>query len=120
MCAPTLYRASCQVRRQYSISSDSKNPNKKKVEEWVDDLGDDATHNFASYAECFISENLVRKHIQEKDILMSTEAQTEINKWKDKEKQNKDSGNVSIDIRKTPDDTSYLSMDHLANLVDKQ
>ena len=92
---------------------------KEKVGKWVDELGNDATLNFSSYAECFISENLVRKHIQEKSVSLSTEAQTEIDKWKEKETQNKNAGNVNIDIRKTPNETSYLSMDHLANLVDK-
>jgi len=108
------------VSEEYVPSETSVAPeNKGEIEKWVDDLGSDATHNFASYAECFISENLVRKHIQEKGTSMSPEAQIEIDKWKDKEKQNKNAGNVSIDIRKTPDNTSYLSMDYLANLVDK-
>ncbi|PIN76226.1 DNA mismatch repair protein [Candidatus Woesearchaeota archaeon CG10_big_fil_rev_8_21_14_0_10_37_12] len=92
---------------------------KKKVEGWVDEIGNYATLNFSSYAECFISENLVRKHIQEKKINLSNEAQTEIGKWKEKETQNKNASNVNIEIRKAPNETSYLSMDHLANLVDK-
>ncbi|MDG6987855.1 MAG: hypothetical protein JRN21_00830 [Nitrososphaerota archaeon] len=36
-----------------------------------------------------------------------------------KEKANMEKGNISIQIRTKPDDTSYLSMDGLANLVDK-
>ncbi len=93
---------------------------RKKIDGWIGDLGDDARHNFTSYAECFISENLVRKHIQEKSILLSPEASTEIALRKSNEVLNKNKGNISIDIRKTSADTSYLSMDHLANLVDKR
>jgi hypothetical protein len=39
---------------------------------------------------------------------------------KKKEKTNKERGNVSIPIRKTPVNTSYLAMDDLANLIDKR
>ena len=34
--------------------------NKEKVDGWIYELADDAKYNFASYAECFISENLIR------------------------------------------------------------
>ena len=37
---------------------------------WVSELSSDATFNFESYAECFISENLVRKYIKEKRIAL--------------------------------------------------
>src|SRR6266566_3615254 len=39
--------------------------------------------------------------------------------WKDKETQSKGKGNISIAIRREASDLSYLSMDDLANLVDK-
>lgn len=108
------------VSEEFDISEDSNDPEKKKkVDEWVEELGGDAKYNFASYAECFISENLIRKHITEKKIVMSQEAIDEIGKWKDKEIQFKKAGNISIDIRKIPKESSYLSMDGLANLVDK-
>jgi len=112
-----LYNA---VSEEFVTSNgDPKDPSKKKVEDWVDALGDDATLNFASYAECFVSENLVRKHIQENSVSISQEAQTEIDMRKNNETQRKNEANISIDIRKMPNDMSYLSMDHLANLVDK-
>lgn len=112
-----LYNA---VSEEYEISDDPSDPEKKKeTDKWVDDLSEDATFNLPSYTECFISENLVRKHIHAKSIPLSEEAKTEVNNWKDREKQSKNAGNVNIDIRKIPNDTSYLSMDGLANLVDK-
>lgn len=89
-----------------------------KVEGWVDDLSADATFNFESYAECFVSENLVRRFVKEKRIPLSTEAQAEADKRKENEAANKNKGNISIDVRKTGDDLSYLSMDFLAHLVD--
>lgn len=93
---------------------------KKKVDKWVDDLADDAEYNFTSYAECFVSENLIRKHIQEKKIKLNSRAITEIDQWKSREQKAKKKGNISVDIRKSPEDTKYLSMDGLANLVDKK
>jgi hypothetical protein len=109
-----------EVSKDYEIS-DTKHPRKKeKVNEWVNGLTEDARYNFPSYAECFISENLVRRHIEEKEIKLSREAKSEVTKMKKKEKTNKERGNVSIPIRKTPVNTSYLAMDDLANLVDKR
>ena len=90
-----------------------------KVDSWVDDLSADATFNFESYAECFVSENLVRKYIKEKRIPMSPEAQAEAARWKSRETDNKNKGNISIEIRRVGGELSYLSMDDLANLVDK-
>lgn len=91
-----------------------------KVDGWVNALSSDAAFNFESYAECFISENLVREYIKEKCISLSKEAMDEAAKWKNNETDNKNKGNISIAIRRAGGDLSYLSMDDLANLVDKR
>lgn len=110
-----------EVSKEYEIKEDPKHPGKKeKIDKWVDELTGDARYNFPSYAECFISENLVRRHIKEKKIRLSKEAKGEVDTRKKQETTNKNKGNISIPIRKSPVDTSYLSMDHLANLVDKR
>lgn len=113
--AGELYNA---VSDEYTLPKDSKN--KKQVDGWVHGLGDDAAYNFASYAECFISENLIREYIQERKILLSKEAETEISDLQKRERDNKNKGNISIDLRKKSTKLSYLSMDGLANLVDKK
>ncbi len=105
------------VSDEYSLPEDS--DQKKKVDGWVKALADDAQFNFSSYAECFISENLVRKYIEDKQISLSPEAETERDKWKNKESNDKNRANISIEIRRSNSDLSYLSMDGLANLVDK-
>jgi hypothetical protein len=89
------------------------------VDDWVSELSSDATFNFGSYAECFISENLVRKYIKVKRILLSAEARARATEYKTRETDSKNKGNLSIEIRRVRDDLSYLSMDDLANLVDK-
>ncbi|OGU80358.1 MAG: DNA mismatch repair protein [Ignavibacteria bacterium RBG_16_35_7] len=94
--------------------------NKEKIDGWVDGLADDAKYNFSSYAECFISENLIRKYILKKKISLSDEAKIERDKWKKVETDSKNKGNISIDIRRTNNDLSYLAMNDLAYLVDKK
>lgn len=106
------------VAKEYSLSKGA--PNKDKVDQWVQDLSEDARFNFASYAECFVSENLIRKFIQEKKVPLTVEANAEIEQWKRREAESKSKGNVSIDIRRANVDLSYLSMDGLSNLVDKK
>lgn len=89
------------------------------VERWVDELGADARFNFESYAECFVSENLVRKYIKQQGVRMSPEAQRAIKEFKERETRNKRRGNISIEIRRGRSDLSYLDMHGLVTLVDK-
>ncbi|MDR0789473.1 MAG: ATP-binding protein [Bacteroidales bacterium] len=91
----------------------------KKVDNWVNQLGEDAQYNFTSYGECFISENLLRKYIADKSIQLTDEAQKESEKYKKQESENKQKAGLSIDIRRNNNDTLYLDMNYLANMVDK-
>ena len=109
------------VSKEYDFPKDAiSSAQRKLMDGWVSALTEDAKYNFTSYAECFVSENLIRKHIQEKSVKLSPEAKTEVSTKKQNEEQNKKKGNISIEIRRSPNDSSYLSMDHLANLVDKK
>lgn len=92
--------------------------NRSKVDDWVNALTDEAQFNLSSYAECFVSENLLRKYIREMKVEISPEAKKEFEKWKEKEEQDKNKANISFDVRDEVDDLHYLSMDHLANLAD--
>jgi hypothetical protein len=105
------------VSEDYSLPE--KSMQKKKVDKWVDALAEDAQFNFSSYAECFISENLIRSYIEDKGIILSVEAALNRDEYKKKEVANKKKANISIDIRRSSSDLCYLSMDDLANLVDK-
>ena len=110
-----LYAA---VSEEYVSPEASKN--KEKVDNWIGELADDAKYNFSSYAECFTSENLIRKCIDAEKIKLSAEAEKVIKKWRKTEKDNKKKGNCNIDIRQRDSDISYLDMAGLASLVDKQ
>ncbi|MEO7623851.1 MAG: ATP-binding protein [Gallionella sp.] len=92
--------------------------NRSVVDEWIKSLGEDAQFNLSSYAECFVSENLLRKYIKEKNVTISPEAQKEFDDKKNKESQNKNKANISFEIRNHADNLHYLSMDYLANLAD--
>lgn len=102
------------------FTPESGTTNKHKIDGWITSLANDAQYNFTSYAECFISENLIRKYIEEKKLPLSPAALSERDKWKKHETEAKDRGNISISIRQSNSDLSYLSMNHLANLVDKR
>lgn len=105
------------VSEDYALPEES--TQKGKVDRWVGELAEDAQFNFSSYAECFISENLIRKYIEERNIPLSPEAERERDKWRKRETESKNRANISIEIRRSSSDLSYLSMDDLANLVDK-
>jgi hypothetical protein len=90
-----------------------------KVDKWVNGLASDARFNFESYAECFVSENLVRNYIEDQKMALSPEALESAKQLREREADNMNRGNISIKIRRGGGDLSYLSMDDLANLVDK-
>ncbi len=104
------------VSGEYTLPKDS--VNKDKIDGWVNDLFEDAKYNFSSYAECFLSENLVRKYITEKKIDLSKEANDEVKKYRKVEVDSKNKGNISIVIRKNSTNLSYLDMNNLAYLAD--
>jgi hypothetical protein len=106
------------VSKEFGLSK--KSTNKDKVAGWVDELSDDAAFNFESYADCFVSENLIRRYIKHKKVPLSPEAKKVVADLKKRERDSKGKGNISIEIRRGPSDSSYLSMAELAYLVDKR
>ena len=91
---------------------------RKKVDGWIKALSEDAEFNFSSYGECFVSENLLRKYISEKNISLSKDAQDSASKWKQQEIKVKQAGNINFEIREGKTDLSYIDMDHLARVAD--
>lgn len=112
-----LYNA---VSEEYTTPKPEESPeNRKKIGDWVDALQNDAKFNFTSYAECFISENLIRNYIREEKINLTIEAERDIGQYKKREAEHKSKGDISIEIRQRSDKLTYLDMKGLANLVDK-
>jgi hypothetical protein len=91
---------------------------KDEVDSWIKDLLEDAKYNFSSYAECFVSENLLRKYINKKSLVLTPTSTREIADWRAREEIAKTEGNVLIDLRKDNDGLSYLEMALLARQVD--
>jgi hypothetical protein len=102
-----------------SEGSEEKGGTKHEVDEWVDDLSDDARFSFSSFAECYVAENLVRNYIHKKSLGLTRSHKSEVKKFRDSEKIHKTKGNISIDIRRVDDDLSYLDMATLSNVVDR-
>lgn len=90
---------------------------RKKVEIWVDELYDDAQFNVSSYTECFLSENLLRNYLREKNIPIPTSMQNTISQWKTNHQSSKRNANIFFEVRDNPDDLSYCDMTFLANLA---
>jgi hypothetical protein len=97
---------------------DTNSPKKDQVEVWLNSLRDDAEFNLASYADCFLSENLVRKYISSKSISLKKGVKKESEKWREREAEKKGKANLSFDIRTDDSDISYLGMDALALTVE--
>lgn len=94
--------------------------NYSKVDDWISSLREDAKFNFASYAECFISENLIRKYLIDIGYKVPKDIDCKIQSYLKKEKENKNLGSINIPIRKEDYDLSYLAMDDLANVSDRE
>ncbi len=106
------------VAAEYVIPGDDKSA--ERIDLWLSELGEDAKFNFGSYAECFISENLIRRFIIETKTTLTKEAKDAIARYQRRERESKGKGNISIELRKINTKLSYLAMDDLANLVDKR
>lgn len=88
------------------------------IEGWINKLSEEAQFNIPSYAECFVSENLLREYVKYKKIPLRQDDIEDAQRWKDREEKTKGEANISYDIRQCGDDLYYLDMDHLAYLVD--
>ncbi|MCA9376726.1 ATP-binding protein [Candidatus Dojkabacteria bacterium] len=86
-----LYNA---VSRDYTPEEDS--DNKDQIDSWVNELGDDAQYNFTSYAECFISENLLRKHIESNSLTPTACCNTDQEGKTCEDRYDPKNGNISL------------------------
>ncbi len=111
--ARDLYSA---AREEYQPDHDA--PQKEQVDGWLGELKDDAEFNLSCYADCFLSENLVRKYIECKNIDLKKGVLDEAAKWRKHESDKKGKANLSFDIREYDDDIHYLGMDTLAIVVE--
>lgn len=88
-----------------------------EVRTWIKDLTPDAEFNIPSYVDCFLSENLIRRFIREREIPLTPRAINDIKTYKENESRHKNKANISFDIS-NGEDLSYLGMDTLADVVD--
>ena len=108
-----------KARDLYAAARDEYEPEdgtetKDEVEGWLDELRNDAEFNLSSYADCFLSENLVRRYLTEYKVHLDKGAPNEIKEWQEREQKRLGEANISFDVRKDPDGLSFLGMDMLA------
>jgi len=111
--ARDLYSA---AREEYE--PDSESPNRDEVEKWLTELRDDAEFNISSYVDCFLSENLVRRYLSEKEINLPDGVKRAAADWREREAKRLGEANISFPVRRSDDDLSYLGMDELAVSVE--
>ena len=107
------------VVEDFKPSKDN-NTSRKKVDGWIKSISEDAEFNFSSYGECFVSENLLRKYIKDKNITIPTNVQNKIDDWKAKAENAKQNANINFKVREDDSDLTYLDMDNLAFLADDE
>ena len=107
------------VVEDFKPSKDN-NTSRKKVDGWIKSISEDAEFNFSSYGECFVSENLLRKYIKDKNITIPTNVQNKIDDWKAKAENVKQNANINFKVREDDSDLTYLDMDNLAFLADDE
>ncbi|MBY3558580.1 ATP-binding protein [Rhizobium laguerreae] len=101
------------ARLDYEAAGGTKEA-KDKVDTWLEQLRNDAAFNLQAYVDCFLSENLVRKYIEEKGLALSNGVSNSAADWKKREDKTKGEANISFEIRAAPNVLSYLDMDALA------
>ncbi len=97
---------------------DSGAPEAKQVSRWLNELRPDAVFNLASYADCFLAENLVRKIIRSESIAVGDDIRKKAAGYVDSENNNTAKANISFDIRQDKDEVCYLDMNHLAETAE--
>ncbi len=105
-----------EVAREY-ISPEEKPETKTKIGQWINDLNEDAQFNVSSYTECFISENLLRKYVKEKNIALPDNLLKQIEGWRKSHREAKEDANIFFEVRTSNDDLFYCEMDNLAGLA---
>ena len=112
-----------RARDLYSLASDDYSPKegsdrKDVVDGWLTQLQDDAEFNIDSYVDCFLSENLTRRYIEEQNVSLGDPTKVEARKWRKTEDEKKNKANLSYAIRKNDAEIDYLGMDYLAFSVE--
>jgi hypothetical protein len=84
------------------------------VDGWISDLRPDAEYNVEAYVDCFLSENLVRRYLNETGAEVLDLVKPEVVKYKDRETTSKEKANINFEIRRDGGDLTYLGMHELA------
>lgn len=122
----SMTRRERKSRELYGAVIDDFKPKKtsskeqSRVDIWLRELATDASFNFASYAECFVAENLLRNYIEEKSIAIPTKIANQISKWEENAEKYKEKANINFEIRAKNTKLSYCAMENLAEVIDPE
>ncbi len=101
------------------LKGDAAQTTQAKIDEWYHSISTDAEFNLTAYADCFISENLVRKYIAHKGLSITKQDHLDqVASFRQKETDKKRRGNLTIDIRNVDDDLYYLDTEPLIDIAE--
>lgn len=93
----------------------------KTARHWLKKLKTSAANNISSYADCFISENLLRMFIDQQKCNIDKSFEKNSHKWEETEKRNLKNANISYKVRKSPytaRSLNYFGMMELAAIAE--
>lgn len=73
-----------------------------------------------SYGDCFLSENLLRRYVEECSLTVPSVVQKKIIKWKSNARKAEDAANISFQIRNTNADILYCDMESLTSIIERE
>lgn len=104
----------------YNLASNDyiDNINFKEINNWIKELQPDAEFNIPTYVDCFLSENLVRKYIENKSLDLKKSGKEKIKTNLEIEEKQKRKANLNIEIRHNKNELFFLNMEELVKTAD--
>ena len=105
-----------EAEKEYSPPSGT--PQKDEVDDWLTKLRPDAEFNMAAYVDCFYSENLVRKFIENQSKPIDSKIAAKIPDYQKKEQRKLDAAYISYPIARSKSGLGYLGMEQLSEVAE--
>lgn len=84
-------------------TSENESPTKDFINAWMDELADNARFNIESYADCFVSENIIRRYLAHINYQLDPSELQQAQDYREGHEKKKTQGNVSIEVRASID-----------------
>lgn len=104
-----------EKRKAYTLPD--KSPNKQEVENWLNELHEQARFGLSAYTDCFVAENLLRKYLRTNNTKIGNEEKKRAEVNINRESARRTRLNVMYEVVAERDHLSYLGFGDLTNCV---